>query len=120
MSSRGTILIVEDDRSIQTFLREALTDEGYEVRYASTGDTAIAAMAADPPDLALVDLMLSGASGLEVFHAVRAQAIPVPVVIMTASVSHARELEAQGIVTCLRKPFDLIDLFTCVEDHIKR
>ncbi len=58
----------------------------------ASGSEALAALQAEPPDLALIDLGLPDMSGWEVLEAARAQQLAVPIVIMTASTLAADEL----------------------------
>jgi DNA-binding response OmpR family regulator len=119
MPDRGTVLVADDDVPILEFITEALTDEGYQVRRATNGAEATAALLTNSLDLALIDLLFGGMSGLDVLRAVRAQGIAIPIVIMTANTPQARSLEAQGAAVCLLKPFDLEDMLACVEEYIK-
>jgi DNA-binding response OmpR family regulator len=120
MTTRKTILIVEDDAGIIDLLIELLTEEGYAVQVAARGDDALAALLAEPYALALVDLHLPGLGGWEVLKALRAQPIDTPIVVMTSSTLPADELAAMGVTACLLKPFDLDELLTCVAEHIRR
>ncbi len=59
------LLIVEDDRKTAGFLRKAFEEEGFAVRVACDGAEGLASAVAEPPDLAVVDVMLPAMSGLE-------------------------------------------------------
>jgi DNA-binding response OmpR family regulator len=120
MSSLGTILIVEDDAAIADVLVAILTEKGYAVQVAASGTDALAALQTEQIDLALLDLYLPGMSGREVLHAVRAQQIDVPIVIMTASTRAADHQVVPGARACLVKPFELDELLACVAQHIRR
>jgi two-component system phosphate regulon response regulator PhoB len=84
--TRGHLLVVEDEQDLQELLRYNLTKEGFRVSAATTGEQALRAVEVDPPDLILLDLMLPGMDGLEVFRTLRArpQSASIPVVILTA------------------------------------
>jgi DNA-binding response OmpR family regulator len=120
MTARRTVLIADDAPEIVDFIAEVLTDEGYQVRRAINGPETLATILANPPDLALIDLVFGGMSGLDVVRDMRTQGIDVPVVIMTANTRFAYDLEQHGAVVCLRKPFDLDELLACVSQHIQR
>src|SRR5271170_5889617 len=81
MTSR--ILLVEDDERIRTSMRLALEDEGYDVDEAPSGEEALDRFAAEPTDLALMDLMLPGMDGFECCRALR-RTSAVPIIIVTA------------------------------------
>jgi DNA-binding response OmpR family regulator len=70
--SDATLLIVEDDPVIRTFLADNLTADGYELLVAPTLDDALRELEYKQPDLALVDLKLPDGSGLELVRRVRA------------------------------------------------
>ena len=118
MPTSGTVLVADDDAATIDLLTEVLTDEGYQVRRATTGKAALAAILTAPPDLALIDLRLGTMSGLEVIQVARAWSFAMPMVLMTAAPVEADALEAQGASATLRKPFDLDDLLICVARHM--
>jgi two-component system, OmpR family, response regulator MprA len=119
MISLGTILVAEDDTAIADVLVEVLTEEGYRVQTVASGSEALAALQAEPPDLALIDLHMPVVSGRELLEVARAQQLAVPLVIMTASILPTDDLMAAGASDCLFKPFDLDDLLACVTQHIR-
>jgi DNA-binding response OmpR family regulator len=77
------ILVVDDDTSIRTMLRRLLTTEGYEVDEAADGPTALRKVAADEPDLLLLDIMMPGQDGLDVLEGLR-RTSDVPVILLSA------------------------------------
>jgi len=81
MSSR--IRVVEDDERIRSSMRLALEGEGYEVDEAASGEDALDRFAAEPADVALIDLMLPGMDGFECCRALRRHSA-VPIIIVTA------------------------------------
>jgi DNA-binding response OmpR family regulator len=81
MGSR--ILVVEDDERIRSSMLLALEGEGYDVDGAGSGEEALDLFAAEPPDVALIDLMLPGMDGFECCRALRRQSA-VPIIIVTA------------------------------------
>ena len=79
------LLVVEDDAVLAAGLDYNLQRAGHEVVVAPDGDLALTrALAAPPPDLIILDLMLPGRSGLDVLQALRAAGSSVPVVILSA------------------------------------
>ena len=115
------ILIVDDDVAIVEFMTEALTDEGYSVRSAHDGEGALAEIATSPPALVLLDLHLQGMPGAELLERLHSKGCStLPVVLMTADLTAAQELTAQGKANLvfLPKPFDLDDLFNLVAQYV--
>lgn len=116
----GIVLVADDDLAIVQFIAEALADEGYFARLATDPTAAITMLVDEPADLALIDLRFGPMNGLDLVRAVRGRGVTTPIVIMTADSTEAGAIEAQGAFPCLRKPFDLGDLFACVAQHITR
>jgi len=77
------ILIVEDDDRIRAMLRLALEDEGYRVREAASGESALDQLRGDPADLLVVDLMLGGMDGFTCIREVR-RSSDVPIIVVSA------------------------------------
>jgi two-component system phosphate regulon response regulator PhoB len=77
------VLVVDDDETTRTLLRRLLATEGYAVEEASDGPAALEKVAACPPDLLLLDVMMPGQDGLDVLAAVRRRS-DVPIILLTA------------------------------------
>jgi two-component system, OmpR family, response regulator len=78
------ILVVDDEPSIVDALATTLRYEGFEVREATNGRTALSSAQESPPDLIVLDVMLPDLDGLEVTRRLRAGGIRVPVLFLTA------------------------------------
>jgi CheY-like chemotaxis protein len=102
------VLVVDDDPDILEALCEILAMEGYRVAQARHGAEALARVAAERPDLILLDLMMPVMDGAAFAEALRARhpgaGIPVLVISADASPERAVGLEASAF---LAKPFDL-------------
>jgi len=113
-SPAGTVLIVDDDQPVVAVLVRLLTREGYVVRTASDGESAMDSVEENPPDLCLLDVRLPGIDGFEVCRRIkqRAQTRLTPVVLVTGL--EAREHRIAGINAgaddFLSKPFDAEEL----------
>lgn len=79
-----SILVVDDEPSIIDLATLYLEGEGFSVRRAATGGEALDQVAAERPDLVVLDVMLPGMSGWEVCKALRAQYGQLPVIMVTA------------------------------------
>jgi len=75
--SRGSILIVEDDRLLRELLMEKLTRAGFSPREAIDGQQALAAIEAQTPDLVLLDLVLPGMDGFQILREIRSRKSPI-------------------------------------------
>src|SRR3954470_14333274 len=85
------VLVVDDEPPIVRMVAANLRMRGYEVVTASTGETALAAAEATPPDVVILDLGLPGISGLEVLERLRAWSA-VPVIVLTAAGDERRKV----------------------------
>jgi two-component system, OmpR family, response regulator RegX3 len=106
------ILVVEDEESYRDPLSYLLRKEGYDVVAASTGDDALTQFDRTRADLVLLDLMLPGTSGTEVFRQLRQRA-DVPVIMLTAKDTEidrvvGLELGADDYVTKPYAPRELV------------
>ena len=119
MTACGDILVIEDDAPISDFIAEVLEDEGYSVRSAHDRAAALTTLAERLPNLILCDLHLPGVAGRSLIDDIRSTVgTAVALVVMTADVQAARQLDMQGIAFCLLKPFSLEDLLSCVAKHL--
>jgi DNA-binding response OmpR family regulator len=120
----SSILIVDDDADIRLLLRLELSAEGHHITEAVNGRDGLAAIAADRPDLVLLDIMMPVLDGWGVLAAVDPADAP-PIVVVTALASdgdrHIAELLEAGAVDVISKPFDpgwlmrLVDAVVLVE-----
>lgn len=79
-----TILVVDDEPAIVQVIRERLTREGFDVRAAGSGESALAAIGEESPDLLILDLMLPGVDGFEVLRRLRQSGHDLPIIVLTA------------------------------------
>jgi len=116
------ILVAEDEAIIRLDLVETLEAEGYEVS-ASTGrgDEAMLLAAAHQPDLAILDIKMPGASGIEAARVI-AETCDSAVVILTAFAQREfiDEANSAGVMAYLVKPYQRADLTPAVELALSR
>ena len=115
------VLVVDDDPTVSEVVARYLEHAGYDVAVVADGRVALDKAIADPPDLVVLDLMLPGMDGLEVFTRLREHA-PVPVVMLTALGEETDrlvgfELGADDYVT---KPFSPRELVLRVQSVLRR
>jgi two-component system, OmpR family, alkaline phosphatase synthesis response regulator PhoP len=103
---RTKILVVDDDENLRRLVAAYLESEGYEVTQAVDGPSALAAVETAEPQLVVLDLMLPGASGLDVARRIRATRAT-PVLMLTARGSEDDMLQGfeAGADDYLVKPF---------------
>jgi two-component system, OmpR family, phosphate regulon response regulator PhoB len=112
------VLIVEDEAVILRLLEVNFRLAGFEVETAARGDEALAKAAASPPDVAILDIMLPGLSGIEVCQRLRSapETAEVPVIMLSARTQdEERERSyALGVVAYVTKPFEPAELVEVV------
>jgi DNA-binding response OmpR family regulator len=120
-SAVPTILVVEDESSIASFVSLYLKNAGYGVKTAATGGDALAQAAAEEPALVVLDLMLPDIDGIEVCKRLR-QRSDVPILMLTArdeDVDKIIGLEV-GADDYLTKPFNPRELVARVKSILRR
>ncbi len=116
MSSIRKILIVDDSRTELYFLSDLLNKNGYIVSTAENGEQALAALAADRPDLVLMDIVMPGQNGFQLTRQItrNPQYDGLPVIICTSKKQETDKLWAmrQGARDYVTKPVDPHDLLS--------
>jgi DNA-binding NtrC family response regulator len=116
-TSRGRVLVAEDDAECRRLVSTVLSHDGYDVLEVVDGSTMFEYLAAcgrgtEFPDVIVADICMPGRSGLDVLSHLRELGIAAPVVLMTAFPDHCTEANAVqlGAVTLVEKPFEIDDL----------
>lgn len=116
------ILVVEDDERIGISLTRALDGAGYATIWVTTGEAALTAAGAEPPDLVLLDLGLPDVDGLEVCRQLHTARLDVDVIMLTArddELDIVTGLDA-GAVDYITKPFKLAELLARIRAQLRR
>ena len=121
MPNSSTILLVDDEESIQTLLAYPLERDGYSVVQARDGEEALRMFSSESVDLVVLDVMLPRLDGLEVCKRVRAQS-NVPIIMLTARGEEldkvlGLELGADDYMT---KPFSIREFRSRVRALLRR
>jgi adenylate cyclase len=123
MSVPARILVVDDTPANVKLLADLAGVKGYRVSTASSGAEALAAIAAAPPDLVLLDVVMPGMSGYDVCRAIRANGATavLPVIMVTALdpvAERVKGLEA-GADDFLSKPINAAELLARVRSLLR-
>jgi DNA-binding response OmpR family regulator len=116
-----TILIVEDDRSLATTLRDRLLYEGYRVDTAADGLDALHTACTSPVDLIILGISSPRINGLAVTRELRGRGITTPILLLTIQddvVDNTVGLKV-GANGCLTKPFEIAHLLSQIESLLR-
>jgi len=111
MANAYTVLVVDDEPPIRRFLRASLAAAGHRAVTADDAAGALAAVAAEKPDLVILDLGLPDRSGFEVIAEIRKHS-PVPIIVLSARSDERSKVEALdlGADDYIGKPFGMAEL----------
>jgi two-component system phosphate regulon response regulator PhoB len=118
---RRRILVVDDDRSTRTLLRQLLTTEGYAVDEASDAAHALQQVVTRPPDLILLDIMMPVQDGLDALAVLR-RTSDVPVILLTAKDGESDRVVGLrlGADDYVVKPFSPAELAARISTVLRR
>src|SRR3954453_12624683 len=111
-TSGGTVLIVDDERTLARAVKAFLAEAGYEAEVADDGERALRLLETLRPDVVFTDVRLPGMSGIDLLRRIREFDAAIPVIIMTAhgTIEGAVEAVKLGAFAYLKKPVDLEEL----------
>ena len=111
-ATAASILIADDDPAIRLVLRHRLEADGYRVEEAPDSQSALDALRSNRFDVALLDIIMPGAGGLEVLTAAKADSSRTLIIVITAAstMNNAVEAMKRGAHDYLTKPFANLDL----------
>jgi class 3 adenylate cyclase len=119
---RGFVLVVDDEAQNRTLLRDPLEARGYEVEEAENGMQALQKIAARPPDVILLDLMMPRMDGFEVCRRLRKDATTahLPILMITALSERGNRIMGiqAGANDFLNKPIDIQDVILRVGNAV--
>jgi two-component system response regulator MprA len=118
---RSKVLVLDDDEQIRATLRRALLYAGFDVSIAGTGEEALDRALQNPPDLAIVDVMLPGIDGLEVTRRLHEDRPDLPIILLTARDAVSDRVAGLdiGADDYVVKPFALEELLARVRAHLR-
>ncbi|SMF69581.1 hybrid sensor histidine kinase/response regulator [Allosphingosinicella indica] len=115
----GTVLVIDDDPAVRTFLSDSLQEIGYRVVSAEGGAEGLELIETAEPQLVLLDYAMPQMHGADVAREVRKTHPELPIVFVTGF-AETRQIEAVMGAGCaiLKKPFTIADLAATVEENI--
>jgi two-component system KDP operon response regulator KdpE len=121
MDIQGTILVIDDDKTLLRLLHEALAKAGFQVILASNGIDGLQELYSRQPDLVILDVMMPRMDGWETLNRIR-QIARVPVIMLTAKDGEPDKLHGfqLGVDDYLTKPFSFAELTARVKAVLRR
>lgn len=122
MQSKATILLAEDDQSLAFMIKDALTDEGYQVLHCPDGQSAIDTFAKSRIDICLLDIMMPLKDGYLVARRIRQQSDQVPIIFLSTKSDESDRLNGYdtGADDYISKPFSMQELLRKLEVFRRR
>ena len=119
---RKNILVVDDEKSQREILEMILSEEGYDVTTAASGEAALKFARDRRFDLALTDLKMTGMDGIELLQHLLAYDSSIIVILLTAhgSIESAKEALRRGAFDYLEKPYDKAALLETINRALDR
>ena len=117
---KDSVLIVEDEKKISDIVRAYLEKEGFRVRIAENGKTALS-LIKEAPDIVVLDLMLPDIPGEELCRIIR-EGSDIPIIMLTAKSGEEDRIKGLGIGAddYMVKPFSPRELVARVKAHLRR
>lgn len=115
------ILVLDDEKEIVNLLKSLLTNDGYEVITATTGEEALQLVDDTSFDLAILDVMLPGVSGFDVLQKIRERQF-FPVLMLTAKSDDFDKINglSLGADDYITKPFNPFEVLARVKTQLRR
>jgi len=121
--SKRSILVVDDDQSVRSYLSDFLTSCGYTVECSESGDQAVARLSAGyVPSVIVQDIVMPGINGIEVLESVKKINPSIPVIILSAAGQIKTVVDAMkmGAADFLVKPFEEQELELAIENVVEK
>ena len=121
--SKRSILVVDDDQSVRSYLSDFLASCGYTVECAESGDEAVARLTAGyVPSVIVQDIVMPGINGIEVLESVKKINASIPVIILSGAGQIKTVVDAMklGAADFLVKPFEEQELELAIENVVEK
>ena len=117
----ATILVVDDEPQLRRAMKATLTDLGYSVIEAKTGEEALEMLRSESPDLVLLDLNMPGIGGLETCRAIR-ETSDVPIIVLSVRNTERDKVQVldAGADDYVTKPFGIQELLARIRAAMRR
>ena len=122
LKHKPLIAVVDDDQSVREALENLISSVGFEVKLFASAEDFLDSDTSLQTDCAILDVRLTGISGLELQHRLAADGQSIPVIIITAQGDYKTQDEAVagGAIAFLKKPFKEEVLLAALESALKQ
>jgi len=117
----ATVLVIDDEPQLRRTMKATLTDLGYSVMEAKSGEAALEMLRHEAADLVLLDLNMPGIGGLETCRAIR-ETSDVPIIVVSVRNTEADKVQAldAGADDYVTKPFGIQELLARIRAAMRR
>ncbi len=114
------VLLIDDEIEFTSALAERLRLRGYDAKTTESGEAGIALIQNEGVDIAILDLMMPGMSGLETLKQIKKMNVGLPVILLTGHGSTKEGVEGMrlGAADYLMKPLDINELLQKINETI--
>ena len=121
MAGKYKLLVVDDEESLRTILRDELSHRNYAVKDAENGQTALEILKNEKQDIVLLEVRMPEMDGLELLRIIRKDNLARKVIMLTGvdELKIARESLQSGADDFMTKPFQFQSLFACLDRVLK-
>jgi DNA-binding NtrC family response regulator len=122
MAKKGSLLVVDDEDVMRDVLGSLLTDEGYGVDLASTGEEGLDKFQQKPYEVVLLDVSMPGKGGLRTLEDILKLDAEAVVIMITAYATFDTAIAAwqRGAFNCIKKPFDNKEILKLIASGVRR
>ncbi|SLM31228.1 Response regulator receiver protein [Desulfamplus magnetovallimortis] len=115
------VVLIDDEEEFSSTLAERLTLRGYETQTAASGEAGLDLVSNQPFDIAILDLLMPGMSGLDTLRQIKSLTPELPVVLLTGHGSTREGMEGMrlGAFDYLMKPLDINELTKKILSAVK-
>ena len=114
-----TIMIVDDDAALRMLYEEELSNEGWDITVAASGEEALQKLSDKRPDLIVLDIRMEGIDGLEALQKIMTGDKSIPVVLNTAYTSYQDDFRTWASDAYVVKSSDLTELKTTIHSILQ-
>lgn len=122
MDSKAKILIIEDDKSMQDFLKDFLELEGYSIKTANNGREGLETIKREGFDLVITDVVMPEVDGVEVLRSIKGSGLDASIIVITghSSIRQAVEFIKLGADDYFKKPFITDEILLVIERCLRQ